>query len=398
MQKRLKRPTAMLVGLMMLMSACADETTSTTAAPITEATTGQTTTSATSTTDQGDTSTTEAPGSEEPSLEFVGPNGEIPGSAEELTLTDEEVAEIQAGGYSAAFVWHENSPFIQAVEGTATQAFEELGIEVVASTSAEFDAATQAANVETVLALNPDVIVTIPVDPVAAAEAFRPAVDQGVSLVVLSVPPEGYVHGEDFVGISSGNIPEYGKLAAEMLGDALGGQGQVGWIFHDAEFWITNLRDQAFKDWLAYLYPDIDVVDEAGFTDPARTGDIATAMLSRNADLSGIYVAWATAAAGVLESLRAEGRSDIKVVTHDVEAPLAIDMCQGGNIVGIVANPTASGGENLAMMGAYGILDKPAPELVTGSPFATTAENVEDGWFAEFADEPPAEVLEACTG
>jgi ribose transport system substrate-binding protein len=331
-----------------------------------------------------------------PSLEFVGPNGEVPTPAEELVLTDEEIDAVRSGGYTAAFVWHENSPFIQAVESGATRMFEELGIEVVASTTAEFDAARQAANVESTLALEPDIIVTIPVDPVLAAEAFRPAVDSGVKLVILTVPPAGYVHGEDFVGIVTTNVPEYGQFAAQMLGDALQGQGNVGWIFHDAEFWITNMRDQAFKDWLEYLYPDTEVVAEEGFTDPARTGELASAMLTRNPDLDGIYVAWATAAAGVLESLRTEGRTDTRVVTNDLEAPLAIDMCQGGNVVGVVANPAVMVGERLGVMSAYGVLDKPAPEMAVVPPLAVTSENVAEGWQTEFGEDPPAEVREVC--
>ena len=217
---------------------------------------------------------------EAPSLDFSGPNGETPTPSSELELTDEEIEQVRSGGYTAALVWHENSAFIQAVEAGVREEFDELGIEVVASTSAEFDAAQQAANIETVLATNPDIIVTIAVDPTTAAEAFRPAVEQGVKIVVLTTPPAGYTAGEEIVGIVTGELTAYGKAAAEMLGESLGGEGQVGWIFHDADFWFTNQRDQAFKDWLAYLYPDMEVVDEAGFTDPARTEEIANAMIT----------------------------------------------------------------------------------------------------------------------
>lgn len=326
---------------------------------------------------------------EAPSLAFEGPNGETPTSAEELQLTAEEIEEVQAGEYTAAFVWHENSAFIQAVEQGVRERFADLGIEVVASTSAEFDAAQQASNVETVLALDPDVIVTIVVDPASATEAFRPAVEQGVEIVVLTTPPAGLQNGEDYVGIVTGELTAYGKAAAEMLGEALNGEGQVGWIFHDANFWFTNQRDQAFKDWLAHLYPDIEIVDEAGFSDPARTADIANAMITRNPDLDGIYVAWATAADGVLSALRENGRDDIAVVTNDLDENLATDMVQGGNVVGIVANAAVEAGRNLGTMAAYGLIGKDAPELVATTPVATTVDNLAEGWQAEFGEELP---------
>jgi ribose transport system substrate-binding protein len=177
-----------------------------------------------------------------------------------------------------------------------------------------------------------------------------------------------------------------------MLGQALGGQGQVGWIFHDADFWFTNQRDQAFKDWLAFLHPDMEVVAEEGFSDPARTGDIATAIVTQNPDLTGMYVAWATAASGALEALRAAGRTDVKVVTNDLDPTLVIDMLQEGNVAGIVANPAVSVGQKLAIMAAYGVLEKDAPEMAVVPPLAVTADNVVEGWQTEFAGEPPPEV------
>jgi len=347
------------------------------------------------TTEATDTTTA---GGGAPSLAFSGPNGETPTSSSELQLTADEVEQIRAGGYTAALVWHENSAFIQAVEAGVREEFDDLGIEVIASTSAEFDAAQQAANIETVLASNPDIIVTIAVDPTTAAEAFRPAVEQGVKIVVLTTPPAGYIAGDEMVGIVTGELTAYGKAAAEMLGQALGGEGQVGWIFHDADFWFTNQRDQAFKDWLAYLYPDMEVVAEAGFSDPARTEDIANAMLAQNPELTGIYVAWATAADGVLAALRSAGRDDVRIVTNDLDENLALDMVQGGNVAGVVANPAVDTGRSLGIMAGYGVLGKPAPEMAVAAPVATTSDNLAEGWQAEFAEDPPQELIDAAGG
>lgn len=332
---------------------------------------------------------------DEPSLAFSGPNGEAATPSSELELTDEEIAEVQAGEYTAALVWHENSAFIQAVESGVREQFEALGIEVSTSTSAEFDAAQQAANIETVLANDPDIIVTIAVDPTTAAAAFQPAVDAGVKIVVLTTPPAGFTAGEEMVGIVTTELTAYGQGAAEILGEALGGEGEVGWIFHDADFWFTNQRDQAFKDWLAHLHPDIAVVDEAGFSDPARTEEITGAMLTRNPDLAGIYVAWATAADGVLAALRAAGRDDVAVVTNDLDLNLALDMVEGGNVAGIIANPAVDLGHDLATVAAYGVLGKEAPEMAVAAPLPTTTDNLAEGWQAEFAEDLPDELADA---
>ena len=199
-------------------------------------------------------------------MAFVGPNGETPGKIADLVLTDQEKAKVKSGHYKAAFVWHTSSEFVSAVEKGAREEFKELGIDVVASTQANFDAATQANNLQTVLALNPDIIVTIAVDPVSAEATFKPAVDKGVKLVIMTTPPANYQAGKQFVSIVTESLTDAGKLNATILGDALGGQGEIGYMYHDADFWFTNQRDKAFKSWTQFLYPNQKIVAEEGFS------------------------------------------------------------------------------------------------------------------------------------
>ncbi|GMA35336.1 substrate-binding domain-containing protein [Demequina litorisediminis] len=329
---------------------------------------------------------------DEPSLEFAGPNGEVPGTLEELTLTENEAASIADGGYTAAFVWHTSSEFVDAVEKGATDQLAELGVEVVASTEAAFDAATQANNVESVMALDPDIVIGIAADPTSAAQSFQPIVDAGKQLVIMTTPPAGYSAGDQFVSIVTESLTDAGRANAELLGDAVGGEGKVAYLFHDADFWFTNQRDQAFKDWLAHSYPDLEIVAEEGFTDEARTEEIAAALLLKNPDITGIYVPWATAAQGVLAAVKAAGRTDVAIVTNDLDTTLAADMAAGGNIVGLVGNGSLDIGRGLAIAGAYGLLDKEAPALVASPPVKVTADNLSEGWLADYGVEPPASV------
>lgn len=343
--------------------------------------------------DSSEGDTPSAPAAE-PSLEFVGPGGEIPGALSELSLTDEETTAVKDGKFTAAYVWHTTSEFVSAVEDGATAEFEKLGVEVVASTQANFDSATQANNLQTVLALNPDIIVTTAVDPVSASATFQPAVDAGVKLVIMTTPPADYTAGDQFVSIVTEDLAKAGRANAELLGEAVGGSGKVAYMYHDADFWFTNQRDESFKAWTAFLYPDIEIVAEEGFTDEAKTQEIAAALIARNPDLTGIYVPWATAANGVLAALRDAGRTDIKVTTNDLDATLAADMVADGPVVGMVGNGATGIGEGLAIAAAYGVLDKEAPELVASEPIAVTKDNLDEGWMQDYGTEPPASISE----
>ena len=82
---------------------------------------------------------TEAPSADENGIMSTGPNGEKATPASEITLTDEEKEKIRSGGYKAAISLHYggNDWATSQIEGLKAT-FEELGIELVATTDADF--------------------------------------------------------------------------------------------------------------------------------------------------------------------------------------------------------------------------------------------------------------------
>ena len=325
-----------------------------------------------------------------------GPGGEEATSSAEISLSDAEADEVRAGGYTAALLWHTAGAFTDAVSQGARDVFADLGIEVIAETNASFDAAQQANDVETVMAQSPDIIISLVLDPVSGAEAFRPAVDAGVQLVFLSNVPEGYVQGVDYVGLVTDDLAAMGIAAADLLADALGGEGEVGYIFHDAPYYVTNQRDQAFKAWIEGNYPGMEIVAEQGLADPAAAEEIASTLLTRHPDLDGIYAPWSAGPAdGVLAALRAAGASDVAVVTLDLDTNVSLDLVEGGNIVGIAADEAYDLGRTMAVEGAYGLLGKPAPAFVVVPAIAVTADNIVEAYRQSLATDPPQVVLEA---
>ena len=66
-----------------------------------------------------------------------------------------------------------------------------MGIRVIAVTDANFKPEKQVSDIETVLAKKPNIIISIPTDPVATAAAYRKAGRQGVKLVFMDNVPNG---------------------------------------------------------------------------------------------------------------------------------------------------------------------------------------------------------------
>ncbi|MGB3828388.1 MAG: substrate-binding domain-containing protein, partial [Ornithinimicrobium sp.] len=144
-----------------------------------------------------------------------GPHGEEPASADTAELTEEEVSQVQEMDATAAIVMHYGgNDWANAQIDGLQQEFERLGIEVVAVTDADFKPEQQVSDIETVLSQDPDIIVSIPTDPVATASANQRAADAGVELVFMDNSPQGLEAGSDYVSVVSADNYGNGVVSA----------------------------------------------------------------------------------------------------------------------------------------------------------------------------------------
>ena len=201
--------------------------------------------------------------------------------------------------------------------------------------------------------------------------------------------------GDEYVAVVTGDHFGMGKAAAELMSDAIGGSGQIGYIFHDADFYVTNNRDAHFKAAIEQLHPEITIVAQQGFNDEARTQEIAAAMIAQNPDLDGIYVAWSSAAQGVIAALREAGKTDVKVVAYDLDAVNDLDMAQCGNMYGVALDWPYLEGRTMADLAAHALLGEEVPPFVTVPVQTETRENIEQVWHENVNADPPQEVIDA---
>ena len=330
----------------------------------------------------------------------TGPNGEEPTAASEVTLSEEELAEIQAMGATAAIVMHYggNDWSVAQIAGLKDQ-FGKMGIEVIAETDAGFDPATQVSDIETTLARNPSIIVSIPTDPVATAAAYRQAAAQGVKLVFMDNVPQGFTPGTDYVSVVSADNYGNGVASAHIMAEALGGAGKIGLVYHAADFFVTKQRYDAFKATIAEHYPDIEIVEEQGIAGPDFAGDgdrVAAAMLTKHQDLNGIWAVWDVPAEGVVTAIRTAGREgNVIVTTIDLGQNVAVSIAQDGIVKGLGAQRPFDQGVTEALLAGYGLLGKEAPEYVALPALPVTHENVLEAWEEVYHQAPPPALAEA---
>jgi ribose transport system substrate-binding protein len=329
----------------------------------------------------------------------TGPNGEKPTPASEVSLSAEELQQIKDKHATAAIVLHYGgNDWSNAQVNGLRNALGRMGVRVIAVTDANFKPEKQVSDIETVLAKKPDIIISIPTDPVATADAYRKAARQGVKLVFMDNVPKGFTPGKDYVSVVSADNYGNGVASAHLMAEQLEGKGKIGIVFHEADFFVTKQRYEAFKKTIADQYPDIEVVAEQGIAGPDFAGDaekVASAMLTRNADLDAIWAVWDVPAEGVLAAARANGRNDLDVTTIDLGQNVAIDMAKGGPIKGLGAQRPFDQGVTEATLAGYGLLDKKAPPYVAVNALPVTRSNLESAWKTVYHQGLPPKVVEA---
>jgi ribose transport system substrate-binding protein len=333
-----------------------------------------------------------------PDIEVLdkGPNGEQAVSAKSLQLTEEEIQKIKDGKFTAAIVMHySGTDYMNAAVGAMKDTFKKMGIKVVAVTDAQFKAEKQVNDIETVLAKNPDIMISVPVDSVSTAPAYKKVVEQGVKLVFMDGAAEGLVPGKDYISIVSGDNYGNGALAADIMAEKIGGKGKVGIIYHDVNFFVTKNRSDAFEARIKEKYPDIEIVAKGGITGPNKAEEVASAMLTRHPDIDGIFAPWDVPAEGVMSAARTAGREDLVVTTVDLGTNVAISIASDGIVKGLGAQLPYDQGVAQAILAGYAVLGKEAPAYVVSPAIKVTKDNVLDAWKLIYGVEAPSSVQDA---
>jgi ribose transport system substrate-binding protein len=328
-----------------------------------------------------------------------GPNGETAEPASAADLSAAEISKIKSKHATAAIVMHYGgNDWANAQVAGLKSEFGKLGIKVVAVTDANFKPDKQVSDLETVLIKKPDIIVSIPTDPVATASAYKAAARSGAKLVFMDNVPKGMVAGKDYVSVVSADNYGNGVTSAHLMAKALGGKGEIGLIHHEADFFVTKQRYDGFKSTIEKDYPNIKIVDDKGIAGPDFAGDAqnaANAMLTEHPNLAGIWAVWDVPAEGVMAAARASGRTDLKIATEDLGTNAAIALAKNQLVIGLGAQRPFDQGVAEAQLGAGSLLGKKEPAYVALSALPVEHANVLQAWKQVYHANPPKDLSES---
>lgn len=327
-----------------------------------------------------------------------GPFGEKAENAEVLELSEAEKEQIRCQNYTAAISFHyTGKAWMQLMEKGIKKIFEDLGISIIAVTDAHFEASMQCRQLESIRFLSPDLLIAIPVDTRDTAEAFQKVVNSATKLVLITNIPDGIAPG-DYVSCVSVNEYSHGRNMGQGLGKYMmrHKMKHVGVVRHgNQHFYATRQRDNAAEQVLLEEFPEIQVCGEISFQTEAEVYKKAKDFIMHHPEVEAFYVSWDGPALEVLRALTESDRTDVAVVTGDLDYSIAMNMAKGGMVKTLSAQCPYEQGEAIALAAANALLGKQPPSFIGIEPVLVTPENLLKTWSDIFKENPPAELRHA---
>ena len=233
-----------------------------------------------------------------------------------------------------------NNPFFVTLVEGAEAAAEEAGAELVVL-DAQDDSATEAANIEDLIAQGVDAILINPTDSAAVVPSVLAANDAGIPVFTVDRSAED---GEVVSHIASDNVAG-GELAAEFLCDAIGGEGAVVELEGIPGTSAARDRGQGFNDYMSNECADAEIVTRqtANFN-RAEGLTVFENILQAEDTIDGVFAHNDEMILGAIEAAEAAGAEDITFVGFDAVDD-AVAAVEDGTLAATVAQQPALIGE-----------------------------------------------------
>ena len=310
-------------------------------------------------------------------------------------LDDQECEAARAGGFQVGVVMQTmNIEWSTEQVRGITDGLARCGVELIGVTNPDFSVEDQIGQIDDMIQLAPDAIISIPVDDVATATAYAKIQAAGIKLVLMDNVPAGLEHPRDYVTVVSSDSQGLGAVSAEIMSLYLPQDATVGVITFAISFFVTNERTKGFKDWMAANRPDVTIA-EAGFLNPNDAGQIAESFLVANPDVAGLFTEWSGPGLAAAASARAQGR-DIPSVTINLEGDVAIELARGSEIKGLASQVPYDQGITEANAAMKALLGQELPPFLAFAAVPVIQGNVIEAWDRVFHLPPSEDLVAAC--
>ena len=252
----------------------------------------------------------------------------------------------------------------------------------------------QKKQIESLLMLEPDIMIAFPVNHTLTQEVFEEVIRTKTRLIFMGHVPDRF-EGSGYVSCINVNERSNGRNIGRGLGDylLLNHKKNIGIIRYGHQFYTTNQRDLAVEQILREEYPELRICATEVFSKDEY--EKTKELLMWHPEIDGIYVSWEGPAVKVLEALHDIDREDIAVATSDLDFSVALDMAKGGCIKVLSAQQPFEEGQAAALCAANDLLGKTVPSFIAVEPVFITIENLIKSWNTIYKTKAPKEIVQA---
>ena len=268
-----------------------------------------------------------------------------------------------------------NHVFWQSVHAGAIKAGEEFGLEILWNApQLEIDSSRQISIVENLISRRVDGIVLAPVDADALVTVVERAADAGIPVAIF----DSAISTERIISFVVTDNYKGGVMAAERMGEILGGTGKVGVIGFMPGSASTMKREAGFVETMEKKFPGIEVLGvRFNMADRAKALAEAENMLTAHPDLAGFFADNESSVDGTVQAVKLRGLAGkVKIVGFDASETLVADMVAGVIDSIVVQDPFKMGYESTRQMSIHLGGGEAEPYIDSGA-YLLSPENVD---------------------
>ena len=232
-----------------------------------------------------------------------------------------------------------NHQFWQAVKSGAEEAAKANGVRISfegPQTEAQIDKQIDMLNAA--IAKKPQGIGFAALDSKAQVPLLKKAADAKIPIIAFD---SGVDSDLPLATCTTDNAKAAGT-AADKIGEALGGEGEIGMIIHDQTSQTGTSRRDGFRNEIAAKFPKIKISSLQYANDALKATESVKAMLQANPNIKAIFASNEGAATGLAIAIK-ESRAKIIAIGYDSGKKQKDAILDGTLLGSITQNPVGIG-------------------------------------------------------
>lgn len=251
-------------------------------------------------------------------------------------------------------------------------------VEIIAITDGEFNVKKQLADYQEILTLNPDLIITLPLNNEQIMIPLKEAITHNIKLIFTESRPKGLKTPQDYTGWVVGDSYVLGEISAELLSDHLKKSGKVALLHWKKKMFTANQRSLGAREHFQKI-AGIEIVEELYFTERHEIPMLIDNLLEKHPDLSGLWTVHNTTALEAIKTFKKHNKR-IPVTTIDLNKGIAQNLLNKGMLVGTAADHPYHQGITLGLLAIATLNNLKVPPFHVIHAEKITLKNLSKSW------------------